>query len=348
LVELCINPGPHFLPLRADFAPIGVFTAQLFISYSFFIILFVFLGRISFLVTVSSCFCWRDMMRDRCVLVMRKHQVLRTMLSGCTAALLLTTVAACGNASSSSTVTASQAFNSGETAWFLSSSSPSANTAINSVLVFDQGKVTYYNTSSQIGTTATLTFADVSGLDTQDIIAKAQSADESNYSTAVKDDISMYQGYLQSAEQSHNTAQESSYKQIIKNLQNATYHTPTAEKYMLSPTVQSGSSTSQKLTFTYQIAENDGTQAEEQMESNCTNVNCVTQLSNPYAQMTYSSDLMPETNAKFTVNSSAFAGYSYTDEDMMNGYLTTETSSHKFTLDPVAKKSSSTTSSSTQ
>lgn len=154
----------------------------------------------------------------------------KTLLGSLSLGLCLS-LSACGNIGSR-TVSASSAFGGGQqTIWFASDYPPGPNVAINDVLVFQNGKVTCYDTAAQAdsasvsssstaadssaadaaeesdgaeqsGSTtvpAILTYGDLKDLDAQQIIAKAWSADHDHFRKAVAADVQLYQIDVQQA-----------------------------------------------------------------------------------------------------------------------------------------------------
>ncbi|MEE1324410.1 MAG: hypothetical protein U0K19_02250 [Bifidobacteriaceae bacterium] len=310
------------------------------------------------------------------------RSMMRKTLLGSLSIGLCLSLAACGNLGSR-TVSASSAFASDQqTIWFTSNYPPGPNVAINNVLVFQGGKVTCYDTSGQAtspslssssttpnsssaaGTqpqsdsdgaeqsdsptaSAILTYGDLKGLDTQQIVAKAQSADHHHFRSAIAADVQLYQIDVQQAKSDIVTSRQSlsntdtagnhvargneidnanlvisNDEAVIAQLQKTPYQAPTAVPYTLGQKSSSdGTVATQTLSFDYTGAPIGGNVPND---SCVLNSDCRASAGTPYQKISFSRQLSAAPGTS-TVNGTKYSGYQ-TGSGSTIGYLQTASS----------------------
>ncbi|MBQ9687790.1 MAG: hypothetical protein IJV53_01365 [Aeriscardovia sp.] len=261
-------------------------------------------------------------------------------------------ISACGNSSTS--VTASAAFNgSQETIWYLSPYPAGYNVPIDMVLVFQNHMVTCYDTtlpSSQ----SQLTFGTIQNLSHSEIINKAIETNKAHFHNTVQSDIRLYQMSLQQAQSdmtaSHESLNYSDSSQndtardvelknaqilshddqlVIDNLSRTAYQLPKAMTYQLSSVSTTNGVSAQTLDFSYYdaastlLAPTDSCVWQDSCQT-------VSTMPNPYQTVTFKGQI--STNPGYNkVNNTTYSGYA-----LVQGSTTTylETASHHhFVLD---------------
>ena len=303
----------------------------------------------------------------------------KTLLGSLSLGLCLS-LSACGNIGSR-TVSASSAFGGGQQIiWFASDYPPGPNVAINDVLVFQSGKVTCYDTAAQAdsasvsssstaagssaadaaepqsdgaeqsGSTtvpAILTYGDLKGLDAQQIIAKARSADHDHFRKAVAADVQLYQIDVQQAKSDIVASRQSlgntdtagnhvargneidnanlvisNDEAVIAQLRKTPYQAPAAVPYTLSQESSSGgTAATQTLSFDYTGAPIGGNVPND---SCVLNSDCRASAGTPYQKVSFSRQLSAAPGTS-TVNGTKYSGYE-TGSGSAIGYLETASS----------------------
>ncbi|MBR6434770.1 MAG: hypothetical protein IKS62_04150 [Aeriscardovia sp.] len=297
----------------------------------------------------------------------------KTLLGGLSLCLFLS-LSACGN-TGGRTVQASLAFGgSQQTIWFASDYPPGPNVAIDNVLVFQDGKVTCYDTAAQAdsasassssaaagsspaaaaepqsGSTtapAILTYGDLKGLDAQQIVSKARSADHEHFRKAIAADVQLYQIDVQQAESDIVASRQSlsntdtagnhvargneidnanliigNDEAVIAQLQKTPYQVPAAVPYTLSRESSSGgAAATQTLSFDYTGAPIGGNVPND---SCVLNSDCRASAGTPYQKVSFSRQLSTAPGTS-TVNGTKYSGYE-TGSGSAIGYLETASS----------------------